>query len=78
LAAYYDITAETATHVWIDHSKFNDGDRETQKNPSIWAAPYDLYANRVQPDDGALDIDAGAGIAASVILRYEGSLAGRC
>lgn len=56
-ASYDNITVQNATHVWIDHSTFNDGDRETQKNPSVWAAPYDLYANRVQPHDGALDIN---------------------
>lgn len=56
-AAYDNITVQNATQVWIDHSTFNDGDRETQKIPSIWAAPYDQYANRVQPHDGALDIN---------------------
>jgi pectate lyase len=55
-AAYDNITVQNATHVWIDHSTFNDGDRETQKIPSVWAAPYDLYANRVEPHDGELDI----------------------
>lgn len=56
-SSYDNITVQNATHVWIDHSTFNDGDRETQKNKSVWAAPYDLYANRVQPHDGALDIN---------------------
>lgn len=59
-ASYDNITVQNATHVWIDHCTFNDGDRETQKNPSIWAAPYDLYANRVQPHDGALDVNGFA------------------
>lgn len=54
---YDNITVQNATHVWIDHSTFNDGDRETQSNPSVWGAPYDLYQNRVQPHDGALDIN---------------------
>jgi pectate lyase len=56
-ASYDNITVQNATHVWIDHCTFSDGDRETQKTPSVWAAPYDLYANRVQPHDGALDIN---------------------
>lgn len=56
-ASYDNITVQNATHVWIDHSTFNDGDRETQKIPSIWQAPYDQYSYRVQPHDGALDIN---------------------
>jgi pectate lyase len=59
-ASFDNITVQNATHVWIDHSTFNDGDRETQKNPSVWAAPYDQYVNRVQPHDGALDINGFA------------------
>jgi pectate lyase len=56
-SSYDNITVQNAINVWIDHSTFNDGDRETQSIPSVWAAPYDLYANRVQPHDGALDIN---------------------
>jgi pectate lyase len=53
---YDTLRVQNATHVWIDQSTFNDGDRETQSMLSIWEAPYDQYANRVQPHDGALDI----------------------
>lgn len=56
-SSYDNITVQNATHVWVDHSTFNDGDRESQKTKSIWAAPYDTYAHRVQPHDGALDIN---------------------
>lgn len=52
-----NITVQNARHVWIDNNTFNDGDRETQDDASIWAAPYDLYQNRVQPHDGLLDIN---------------------
>jgi pectate lyase len=33
---YDNLRVQNATHVWIDHSTFNDGDRETQAIPSIW------------------------------------------
>ncbi len=56
-SSYDNITVQNARHVWIDNNTFNDGDRETQKIPSIWGAPYDLYQNRVQPHDGLLDIN---------------------
>lgn len=56
-ASYDNITVQNARNVWIDHNTFNDGDRETQSIPSVWGAPYDQYANRVQPHDGALDIN---------------------
>ncbi len=55
-----NITVQNARHVWIDNNTFNDGNRETQGTPSIWAAPYDLYQNRVQPHDGLLDINGTA------------------
>jgi pectate lyase len=53
---YDTLRIQNATHVWVDHSTFNDGDRETQSTPSIWQAPYDEYAIRVQPHDAALDV----------------------
>jgi pectate lyase len=57
-SSYDNITVQNATHVWIDHCTFNDGDRETSE--SVWEAPYDLYVNRFQPHDGALDINGFA------------------
>jgi pectate lyase len=53
---YDNLQVQNASHVWIDHCTFNDGDRETQSIPSVWEFPYDEYANRVQPHDGLLDI----------------------
>lgn len=53
---YDNLQVQNASHVWIDHCTFNDGDRETQSIPSVWEAPYDDFANAVQPHDGLLDI----------------------
>jgi pectate lyase len=53
---YDNVQVQNASHVWIDHSTFNDGDRETQSIPSVWAFPYDDHVNAVQPHDGLLDI----------------------
>jgi pectate lyase len=52
---YDNLRVQNAAHVWIDHCTFNDGDRGRQS--SVWQAPYDQYAMRVQPHDGALDIN---------------------
>jgi pectate lyase len=52
---YDTLRVQNATHVWIDHSTFSDGDRESQS--SVWEAPYDGYGIRFQPHDGALDIN---------------------
>jgi len=53
---YDNLQVQNASHVWIDHCTFNDGDRETQSLPSVWEFPYDDHANAVQPHDGLLDI----------------------
>jgi pectate lyase len=55
---YDTLRVQNATNVWIDHCTFNDGDRDTQS--SVWQAPYDSYAIRFQPHDGALDINGFA------------------
>lgn len=52
---YDNLRVQNATHVWIDHCTFNDGERGLQS--SVWPAPYDQYAIRLQPHDGALDIN---------------------
>jgi pectate lyase len=54
-SSYDNITVQNAVHVWIDHNTFNDGSRD--KQTSVWDAPYDSYAIRFQPHDGALDIN---------------------
>ncbi len=54
-AEYDNLRVQNATHVWVDHCTFNDGDREM--STSVWGAPYDQYAIRFQPHDGALDIN---------------------
>jgi pectate lyase len=53
---YDNLQVQNASHVWIDHCTFNDGDRETQSIPSVWEFPYDDHVNAVQPHDGLLDI----------------------
>jgi pectate lyase len=53
---YDNLQVQNASHVWIDHCTFNDGDRETQSLPSVWEFPYDDHVNAVQPHDGLLDI----------------------
>jgi len=45
-----------ATHVWIDHCTFTDGDRETSKYPSVWEAPYIGHEYEVEHHDGLVDI----------------------
>lgn len=44
------------THVWIDHCTFSDGDRETYKYPSVWAAPYQGHEYMIEHHDGLVDI----------------------
>ncbi|HTV24011.1 MAG TPA: hypothetical protein VMG12_35210 [Polyangiaceae bacterium] len=53
---YDNVQVQNASHVWVDHCTFNDGDRETQSIPSVWEFPYDDHVNSVQPHDGLLDI----------------------
>jgi pectate lyase len=55
---YDTLRVQNASHVWVDHCTFNDGDRDTQS--SVWQAPYDSYTMRLQPHDGALDINGFA------------------
>jgi pectate lyase len=55
---YDTLRVQNATHVWVDHCTFNDGDRAIQS--SVWQAPYDAYTIRFQPHDGALDINGFA------------------
>lgn len=52
---YDNLRVQNAVHVWIDHCTFSDGERGLQA--SVWPAPYDQYAIRLQPHDGALDIN---------------------
>jgi len=57
---YDNLRVQNATHVWIDHCAFNDGDRESQSATSVWEAPYDGHANRKETHDGVLDINGFA------------------
>lgn len=45
-----------ATHVWIDHCTFTDGERETYNYPSVWAAPYLGHEYAIEHHDGLVDI----------------------
>jgi pectate lyase len=57
---YDTLRVQNASHVWIDHCTFSDGDRESQSASSVWEPPYDGYRNRVESHDGALDINGYA------------------
>ena len=50
---YDDITLRGATHVWIDHCTFDDGDRPDQGEASA-------FGERIQHHDGLLDITKGS------------------
>lgn len=45
-----------ATHVWIDHCTFTDGDRETCNYPSVWEAPYLGHEYGIEHHDGLVDV----------------------
>lgn len=55
-SAYDNVSVQHATHVWIDHCSFSDGDRTDDKFPSVWTAPYDAAAYEVQHHDGLVDV----------------------
>ncbi len=59
-SAYDNVSVQHATHVWIDHCTFSDGDRTDDKFPSVWAAPYDAAAYEVQHHDGLVDVTNSA------------------
>jgi pectate lyase len=46
---YDTVTLSTATHVWVDHSTFSDGNNRDSSQPTYFGRPY-------QNHDGALDI----------------------
>jgi pectate lyase len=50
---YDNISLNGATHVWIDHCAFNDGERPDAKQPSYLGRPYQVH-------DGQLDITKAA------------------
>ncbi|WP_437623932.1 pectate lyase family protein [Sorangium sp. So ce1151] len=45
-----------ATHVWIDHNTFSDGDRPDKLFPSVFEAPRTGHDYSVQHHDGAVDV----------------------
>jgi pectate lyase len=55
-SAYDNLAVLRARHVWIDHSTFDDGERDDTRYPSVWAAPYASPSFMVQHHDGLLDI----------------------
>ena len=59
-SAYDNITIQHATHVWIDHCTFSDGERKDKLYPSVWAAPYDGSAYAVDHHDGLVDVTGSA------------------
>jgi pectate lyase len=48
-AQFDNISLKGATHVWVDHCSFTDGDRPDAKQPSYLGRPYQVH-------DGQLDI----------------------
>jgi pectate lyase len=48
-SAYDNISLTGATHVWVDHCAFNDGDRPDRLQPRYFNRPFQWH-------DGALDI----------------------
>jgi len=50
---YDNISLKGATHVWIDHNAFTDGDRPDAKQPSYFGRPYQVH-------DGQLDITSAS------------------
>lgn len=55
--AEYDlISIEGATHVWIDHCSFSDGDRPDKLHPPVFPAPHNEFEQKVQHHDGLIDI----------------------
>jgi pectate lyase len=55
-SAYDNVAVLRARHVWIDHSTFDDGERDDTLFPSVWAAPYASPSFMLQHHDGLLDI----------------------
>ena len=50
---YDNISLNGATHVWIDHNAFSDGDHPDAKQPTYLGRPYQVH-------DGAIDIAKAA------------------
>jgi pectate lyase len=50
---YDNISLNGATHVWIDHNAFSDGDHPDAKQPTYLGRPYQIH-------DGAIDIAKAA------------------
>jgi len=57
---YDNVSLIRATHVWIDHCTFSDGEREDHDYPSVWRAPYVGHAFEVQHHDGLADITSAS------------------
>ncbi|GAA3733486.1 pectate lyase [Spinactinospora alkalitolerans] len=50
---YDNVSVRGATHVWIDHNEFDDGDNPDSGNPEYFGREYQVH-------DGLLDITHGA------------------
>lgn len=50
------ISVKGATHVWIDHCSFSDGQSLAKTLANLYALPYDQPEQKVTPHDGLLDI----------------------
>lgn len=52
-SAYDNISLTTATHVWIDHNVFDDGNNPDSNQPLYFGRPFQVH-------DGSLDITRGS------------------
>jgi pectate lyase len=53
---YDNVSLKGATHVWIDHCSFSDGERLDKLFPPNYAAPYNQPEQKIAHHDGLLDI----------------------
>lgn len=57
---YDSISVKGATHVWIDHCSFSDGERLDKMFPPVYGAPFNQPSQKVQHHDGAVDVTDGS------------------
>ena len=52
-STFDDMSLTGATHVWVDHDSFSDGDHPDSQSPTFFGRPFQVH-------DGELDITKGA------------------
>jgi pectate lyase len=61
---YDNIWIRTSTHVWVDHSTFNDGEHPPSSLPTYFGRKFEVH-------DGLLDITNGADLVTVSYNRFE-------